>query len=89
VHYPVEILENAGPGLDDRNPAGQLGQALLQLLTAVVGVALVDLGTDLVDPTLDLVLVAMIRSWRPGRVPSRPGLLPATSGSTGCRDDAG
>src|SRR6185437_3946199 len=41
--------------LDDRNTAGQLGQALLQLLAVVVGVRLLDLGADLVDATLDLV----------------------------------
>src|SRR3989440_4593962 len=41
--------------LDDRDAAGQLGQPLLQLLPVVVGVALVDLGADLVDPALDLV----------------------------------
>src|SRR6266545_742716 len=41
--------------LDDRDAAGQLGQPLLQLLPVVVGVALLDLGTDLVDPALDLV----------------------------------
>src|SRR5262249_2529123 len=41
--------------LDDRNAAGQLGQTLLQLLAVVVGVALLDLGPDLVDPTGDLV----------------------------------
>ena len=40
--------------LDDRNAAGQLGQPLLQLLAVVVGVALLDLGADLVDPALDL-----------------------------------
>ena len=44
--------------LDDRNAAGQLGQPLLQLLAVVVGVALLDLGADLVDPALDLVGVA-------------------------------
>ena len=44
--------------LDDRNAAGQLGQALLQLLAVVVGVALLDLGADLVDPTGDLLGVA-------------------------------
>ena len=44
--------------LDDRNAAGQLGQALLQLLAVVVGVRLLDLGADLVDPTGDLVGVA-------------------------------
>src|SRR5439155_5476984 len=44
--------------LDDGNAAGQLGQPLLQLLAVVVGVALVDLGPDLVDPALDLVGLA-------------------------------
>jgi hypothetical protein len=44
--------------LDHRNAAGQLGQALLQLLAVVVGVRLLDLGTDLVDPALDLAGVA-------------------------------
>jgi hypothetical protein len=41
--------------LDHRDTAGQLGQALLQLLAVVVGVALLDLRTDLVDPAVDLV----------------------------------
>jgi hypothetical protein len=41
--------------LDDRDAAGQLGQPLLQLLAVVVGVALLDLGADLVDPAVDLV----------------------------------
>ena len=44
--------------LDHRNAAGQLGQALLQLLAVVVGVRLLDLGADLVDPAGDLVGVA-------------------------------
>jgi hypothetical protein len=44
--------------LDDRDAAGQLGQPLLQLLAVVVGVALLDLGADLVDPALDLLGVA-------------------------------
>ena len=44
--------------LDHRDAAGQLGQPLLQLLAVVVGVRLLDLGTDLVDPTGDLVGVA-------------------------------
>src|SRR4051794_10251057 len=44
--------------LDDRNATGQLGQALLQLLAVVVGVRLLDLGADLVDPALDLLGVA-------------------------------
>src|SRR4051812_31175805 len=41
--------------LDDRNTAGELRQALLQLLAVVVRVALLDLGADLVDPALDLL----------------------------------
>src|SRR5680860_98573 len=44
--------------LDHRNTAGQLGQALLQLLAVVVGVTLLDLGADLVDATSNLVGVA-------------------------------
>src|SRR5690606_21171799 len=44
--------------LDDRHAAGQLRQPLLQLLAVVVGVALLDLGPDLVHPALDLLRVA-------------------------------
>src|SRR5207237_2674005 len=59
--------------LDDRNAAGQLGQALLQLLTVVVGVAVLDLLADLVDATLDLVGVA--RTLADGRLVLRRGEL--------------
>src|SRR3954468_23566731 len=44
-----------GTRLDDGDATGQLGQPLLQLLAVVVGVRLLDLGADLVDPTLDRV----------------------------------
>ena len=44
--------------LDDGDAAGELGEALLELLAVVVGVRLLDLGTDLVDPALDLLVVA-------------------------------
>src|SRR5580704_18331514 len=44
--------------LDDGDAAGQLGQPLLQLLPVVVGVGVVDLGADLVNPAGDLVRVA-------------------------------
>src|SRR6185312_7506197 len=44
--------------LDDRDAAGQLGHPLLQLLAVVVGVALLELLADLVDPTGDLLRVA-------------------------------
>src|SRR6185503_578253 len=47
-----------GAHLDDRNPAGQLRHALLQLLLVVVAGRLVDLDADLLDPALDLLLVA-------------------------------
>src|SRR5215468_1108534 len=46
------------PRLDDRDAAGQLGQPLLQLLPVIVGVGVVDLGPDLVDPAGDLVGIA-------------------------------
>src|SRR5690606_14961304 len=54
----LELDLRGGTGLDDGNAAGQLRQALLQLLAVVVGVAVLDLGADLVDATLDLVGVA-------------------------------
>src|SRR5712691_1768963 len=46
-------------GLDDGHAASQLGEPLLQLLAVVVGVGVLDLGLDLVDPASDLVLVAI------------------------------
>src|SRR6266536_1054894 len=45
-------------GLNDSDAAGQLGQPLLQLLAVIVGVGVVDLGTDLVHPAGDLLGVA-------------------------------
>ena len=49
----LEFHLGGGSGLDHRNTAGQLGQALLQLLAVVVGVAVLDLGADLGDPAGD------------------------------------
>src|SRR6478735_2960003 len=40
--------------LDDGDAAGELGEALLELLAVVVGVRLLDLGLDLGDAALDL-----------------------------------
>ena len=42
--------------LDDGDAAGQLGEALLELLAVPVRVGVLDLGLDLVDPALDVVL---------------------------------
>ena len=44
--------------LDDRDAAGQLGQALLQLLAVVVRGRLLDLRLDLLDARLDVGLLA-------------------------------
>src|SRR5690606_3912466 len=44
----------ASTDLDHGNTASQLGQALLQLLTVVVGGGFLDLGTDLLDASLDV-----------------------------------
>ena len=44
--------------LDDGDAAGQLGETLLELLTVVVGVGVLDLATDLGDATSDLVGIA-------------------------------
>ena len=54
----LELHLGGSAGLDHRNTAGQLGQALLQLLAVVVGVAVLDLGTDLRNPARDGVGVA-------------------------------
>src|ERR1700744_3296912 len=49
----LELHLGGGSGLDHRNTAGQLGQALLQLLAVVVGVAVLDLGANLSNPAGD------------------------------------
>src|SRR3712207_4146 len=54
----LELDLGRGAGLDDGDATGQLGEALLELLAVVVGVRLLDLGADLVDPAGDLVRVA-------------------------------
>ena len=54
----LELDLGGGADLDDGDAAGQLGQALLQLLPVVVGVGVLDLGLDLVDAALDVVVVA-------------------------------
>src|SRR5690606_34151598 len=41
--------------LDDGHAAGELGEALLELLAVVVGVGVLDLLADLLDATLDLL----------------------------------
>ena len=43
----LELHLGGRADLDDRDTAGQLGEALLELLTVVVGVGVVDLGADL------------------------------------------
>ena len=54
----LELDLGGRAGLDDGDAAGELGEALLELLAVVVGVRLLDLGADLVDPAGDLVGVA-------------------------------
>src|SRR5437660_150408 len=51
----LEFDLGRGPYLDDRNTAGQLRQTLLQLLTVIVRVRVLDLATDLADAAGDLV----------------------------------
>jgi hypothetical protein len=43
---------------DHRDAAGQLGEALLELLAVIVRRGLLDLSLDLVDPALDVGLLA-------------------------------
>ena len=49
----LELDLGGSADLDDGDAAGQLGQALLQLLFVVVGGGLFDLGLDLLDAALD------------------------------------
>jgi hypothetical protein len=44
--------------LDDSHAAGQFRQALLELLTVVVGGGLVDLGAELLDAAFDGLVLA-------------------------------
>ena len=44
--------------VDDGDAAGELGQALLELLAVVVGGGVLDLGLDLGDAVLDVLLLA-------------------------------
>src|ERR1044072_7051928 len=59
---PVLLLPDLDLGgaadLDDRHAAGELGQALLQLLAVVVGGRFFDLRLELRDPALDVLLLA-------------------------------
>ena len=50
----LELDLGRGTGLDDGDAAGELGEALLQLLAVVVAVGVLDLLADLLDATGDL-----------------------------------
>ena len=54
----LELDLSCGASLDNCNTAGELSQALLQLLLVVVGVGVLDLSADLVDAALDSGLLA-------------------------------
>jgi hypothetical protein len=56
--FSLSSTSVAAPTLMTATPAGELRQALLELLPVVVGVGLVDLVADLVDPALDLLVRA-------------------------------
>ena len=55
----LELDLGVGTDLDDADATGELGEALLELLAVPVGVGPLDLGLDLVDPTVDVVGVAL------------------------------
>ena len=52
----LELNLGSGTDLEDSNAAGELSQALLQLLAVVIGIGAFDLGTDLLDAAVDLLL---------------------------------
>ena len=55
----LQLHLGGGADLDDGHAAGQLREALLQLLAVVVGVGVLDLAADLGDAALDLSLRAI------------------------------
>src|SRR5690606_8055658 len=55
----LELGLGGSADADDRDAAGQLGQALLELLTGVVRVGGLELGLDALDALLDAGLVAL------------------------------
>jgi hypothetical protein len=60
----LELHLGGGADLEDGHAAGQLGEALLELLAVVVGVGVVDLGLDLGDAALEVLLAAAtVRRW--------------------------
>ena len=73
----LELDLGGGADLDHGDTAGQLGQALLELLAVVVGVGVLDLGLDLVDPALDVGVVA--RTFDDGRLVLRDDDLAGTA----------
>ena len=56
--FSLSSTSVAAPTFSTATPPRQLGEALLQLLAVVVGVGVLDLGLDLVDAALDVVLGA-------------------------------
>src|SRR5690606_25005614 len=55
----LELRLGRGANADHRDTAGELGEALLELLTGVVGVGVLELGLDALDAFLDDALVAL------------------------------
>ena len=52
----LQLHLGGGANLNHGHATGQLSQTLVQLLAVVFGIGVLDLGTDLVHPTLNLVL---------------------------------
>ena len=56
--FSLSSTSVAAPTLITATPPESLREALLELLAVVVGVGLLDLGLDLVDAALDVLLLA-------------------------------
>ena len=78
----LELGLGVGADLDDADAAGELGEALLELLLVPVGVAVLDLLLDLGDATGDLL-------GRPAAVDDRRQLLGDRDGAGACRAPRG
>jgi hypothetical protein len=55
----LHLALGCGTNVDDCHTAGELGQTLLELLAVVIRRRLVDRGFQLLDTSLDLVVIAL------------------------------
>ena len=93
--FSLSSTSVCGADLDDADAAGQLGEALLELLAVPVGVGALDLGLDLVDaagdssasPAPSMIVVSSLVTTTRRAVPSTSRPTWSSLRPTSSRDD--